>query len=45
VEDKVITTGDNIWYTLSAGDGYVFSMSVRGENNKLKNYVLKGGWL
>lgn len=33
-------TGDNIWYTLSAGDGYVFSMSVRSSNKELKNYVL-----
>lgn len=41
VADKGMTTGDNIWYTLSAGDGYVFSMSVRGANRELKNYVLK----
>jgi len=41
VADKGMTTGDNIWYTLSAGDGYVFSMSVRGADKELKNYVLK----
>lgn len=35
-----MTTGDNIWYTLSAGDGYVFSMSVRGADRELKDYVL-----
>jgi IS4 transposase len=35
-----MTTGDNIWYTLSAGDGYVFSMSVRGADKELKDYVL-----
>ena len=40
VADKGMTTGDNIWYTLSAGDGYVFSMSVRGSDKELKNYVL-----
>ena len=40
VADKGMTTGDNIWYTLSAGDGYVFSMSVRGAEKELKNYVL-----
>lgn len=40
VADKGMTTGDNIWYTLSAGDGYVFSMSVRGGTKELKNYVL-----
>lgn len=40
VADKGMTTGDNIWYTLSAGDGYVFSMSIRGADKELKNYVL-----
>lgn len=40
VADKGMTTGDNIWYTLSAGDGYVFSMSVRGADKELKDYVL-----
>lgn len=39
VADKGMTTGDNIWYTLSAKDGYVFSMSVRGASNALKAYV------
>jgi hypothetical protein len=34
-------TGDNIWYTLSAKDGYVFSLSVRGANKEMKDYVLK----
>jgi len=40
VADKGMTTGDNIWYTLSAGDGYVFSMSIRGADKGLKDYVL-----
>lgn len=40
VADKGMTTGDNVWYTLSAGDGYVFSMSVRGADKELKDYVL-----
>jgi transposase len=40
VADKGMTTGDNVWYTLSAKDGYVFSMSVRGADKELKNYVL-----
>lgn len=40
VADKGMTTGDNIWYTLSAGDGYVFSMSVRGADTELRDYVL-----
>ncbi len=40
VADKGMTTGDNIWYTLSAGDGYVFSMSVRGADKELKDFVL-----
>ena len=40
VADKGMTTGDNIWYTHSSGDGYVFSMSVRGADKELKDYVL-----
>ena len=40
VADKGMCTGDNIWYTLSANDGYVFSMSVRGASEKTKSYVL-----
>lgn len=39
VADKGMTTGDNIWYTLSTGDGYVFSMSVRKGTKELKDYV------
>lgn len=40
VADKGMTTGDNIYYTLSAKNGYVFSMSIRGADKELKNYVL-----
>jgi transposase len=42
VADKGMTTGDNIWYTTHTPtkDGYVFSMSVRGANKELKQYVL-----
>jgi transposase len=40
VADKAMCTGDNIWYTLSAKDGYVFSMSVRGASKDYKKYVL-----
>ena len=40
VADKGMTTGDNVWYTLSAKDGYVFSMSVRGGTEELKKFVL-----
>jgi len=40
VADKGITTGDNIFYTLSGKHGYVFSMSIRGADKELKNYVL-----
>lgn len=40
VADKGITTGDNIYYTLSGKHGYVFSMSIRGADKELKNYVL-----
>lgn len=43
VADKGMTTGDNIWYTVNTPDkdGYVFSMSVRGADKKLKEYVLE----
>lgn len=41
VADKGMCTGDNIWYTISAKDGYVFSLSVRGSNKEMKDYVLK----
>jgi transposase len=40
VADKGMTTGDNIYYTLSAKNGYVFSMSVRGADKELKSFVL-----
>lgn len=42
VADKGMTTGDNIWYTLSAKNGYVLSYSIRGADQKFKNYVLDG---
>ncbi|MEG0794036.1 MAG: transposase [Lachnospiraceae bacterium] len=42
VADKGMTTGDNIWYTINTPtkDGYVFSMSVRGAEKSMKDYVL-----
>ena len=42
VADKGMTTGDNIWYTINTPtkDGYVFSMSVRGADKEMKEYVL-----
>jgi transposase len=40
VADKGMTTGDNIWYTLSAKNGYVLSYSVRGADRTFKDYVL-----
>lgn len=39
VADKGMTTGDNIYYTLSGKHGYVFSMSVRGADKEFKEYV------
>lgn len=43
VADKGMTTGDNIWYTINTPtkDGYVFSMSIRGADKSMKEYVLK----
>ena len=40
VADKGMSTGDNIWFTLSAKDGYVFSYSARGANKEIKGYIL-----
>ncbi|GAU75962.1 IS1634 family transposase [Fusibacter sp. 3D3] len=40
VADKGMSTGDNIQYTLSANDGFVFSYSARGANKALKDYIL-----
>lgn len=42
VADKGMTTGDNIWFTTHTPDkdGYVFSMSLRGADQELKNYVM-----
>lgn len=40
VADKGMSTGDNIHYTLSAKDGFIFSYTARGANKALKNYIL-----
>lgn len=40
VADKGMCTGDNIWYTLSAKDGYIFSMSIRNAKKEIVDYVL-----
>lgn len=40
VADKGMTTGDNIYYILSAKNGYVFSMSIRRADKELKDFVL-----
>lgn len=42
VADKGMATGDNIWYTINTPtkDGYVFSMSIRGADKSIKEYVL-----
>ena len=40
VADKGLNTGNNIAYNKAIGNGYVMSLSVRGANADLKNYVL-----
>lgn len=40
VADKGMSTGDNINYTLSANDGFVFSQTARGANKELKEYIM-----
>lgn len=39
VADKGMNTGDNIYYTLSSNDGFVFSQTARGANKELKEYI------
>jgi transposase len=41
VADKGVISSDNIWYTLSAKNGYIFSFSVRKSDKTFKEYVLK----
>lgn len=41
VADRGMITGDNIYQTLSDGNGYVFSRSIRGSDKEFKDYVLK----
>lgn len=40
VADKGLTTGDNIWYILSAKNGYILSYSIRGADRDFQKYVL-----
>lgn len=39
VADKGLNTGKNIVYQKAIGNGYVMSLSVRGANKELKDYV------
>lgn len=39
VADKGMNTGDNIYYTISSNDGFVFSQTARGANKELKEYI------
>ena len=40
VADKGLNTGKNIAYQKAIGNGYVMSLSIRGANSELKDYVL-----
>lgn len=40
VADKGLNTGKNIMYQKAIGNGYVMSLSVRGANQELKEFVL-----
>ena len=40
VADKGLNTGNNIAYNKAIGNGYVMSLSIRGANADLKDYVL-----
>ena len=41
VADKGLNTGNNIAYNLAIKNGYVMSLSIRGSDKELKEYVLK----
>ena len=41
VADRGLNTGNNIAYNTAIGNGYVMSLSIKGSNSELKNYVLK----
>lgn len=41
VADKGLNTGNNIAYNKAIGNGYVMSLSIRGSNSEMKEYVLK----
>ncbi len=40
VADKGLNTGKNIVYQKAIGNGYVMSLSIRGSNQELKDFVL-----
>ena len=40
VADKGINTGENIAYNILHGNGYIFSQTVRGATDEMKDYVL-----
>ena len=40
VADRGLITGDNIFQTLSDGNGYILSYSIRGSDKAFQNYVL-----
>lgn len=41
VADKGLNTGNNIAYNKVIGNGYVMSLSIRGANSEMKEFVLK----
>ena len=41
VADKGLNTGNNIAYNKAVGNGYVMSLSIRGADSEMKEYVLK----
>lgn len=41
IADKGLNTGNNIAYNKVIGNGYVMSLSIRGANSEMKEFVLK----
>lgn len=40
VADKGLNTSDNIFYNLGKGDGYIYSQTIKGANQEIRQYVL-----
>ena len=40
VADKGLNSGDNVAFLMAKGDGFIFSQTIRGASDELKEYIL-----